>query len=70
MTIMMNILNYAVRGLILAFGIVLMLGIIPIPNTEPFVVKVTGLIFVLWGILRIVTYRSHLRQMKEEEEEL
>lgn len=64
----MNILNYAVRILIIAIGVVFLLDIVTIPNTEPFVVKVMGLIFVLWGVFRIVTYRVHLKEMQEDED--
>lgn len=64
----MNILNYAVRILIIVIGVVFLLDIVTIPNTEPFVVKVMGLIFVLWGVFRIVTYRVHLKEMQEDED--
>lgn len=64
----MNILNYAVRILIIVIGVVFLLDIVTIPNTEPFVVKVMGLIFVLWGVFRIVTYRAHLKEMQEDED--
>lgn len=64
----MNILNYAIRILIMAIGVVLILGVVPIPNTEPFVVQVMGAIFILWGVFRIVTYRARLKEMQEDED--
>lgn len=66
----MVLINYIVRALILVLGIVLFFGIIKVPNADPYIMKVMGVIFILWGIFRIVIYNVKLKQNKEKEEEL
>lgn len=52
----------------MVIGILLLFGIVTIPGSDPSMVKIMGLIFLLWGLYRIVTYRSKLIQMKRDEE--
>lgn len=64
----MNILNYVVRIAIIIVGILLLSGIVMPPNTDATMVKVMGGILILWGIFRIVTYRTKMIQSKRGEE--
>ncbi len=62
-------INYIIRALILILGVILLLGLIKIPNSDPYIMKVMGVIFILWGIFRIITYNIKLKQNKQNDEE-
>ena len=64
----MNILNYVVRIAIIIVGILLLSGIVMPPNTDATMVKVMGAILILWGVFRILTYRTKMIQSKRGEE--
>jgi hypothetical protein len=54
---LLNIINYAVRGLIVLIGILLFFGVLtPDYRGDALPLKVVGVVFVLFGVYRIVMY--------------
>jgi len=64
------ILNYFIKGLTILLGLVFLTGLFLPDNmsTEP-MLKVMGVILIVWGIYRIFIYRSQLKRYKRYEKE-
>jgi len=63
--VLLHIINYAVRGLIIVVGLVLLSGIaIPDSNENKFLTQVMGVVFIIWGIYRVVLYNSNYKRYK------
>ena len=54
---LLDIVNYAVRIIIVILGILLIFGVIMPPGTDDIMFRVMGVVFVLFGVYRIVMYR-------------
>jgi uncharacterized membrane protein HdeD (DUF308 family) len=62
-----KILNYGVRVLIIIIGIMMVTGIINVPNSpNNSIIVVFGVIFIIFGLLRIYMYYSSSRIYKKE----
>lgn len=60
---LLHVINYAVRGLIIVVGLILISGIfIPDTNENKFLTQVMGAVFIIWGIYRIVLYKSNYKK--------
>lgn len=66
---MLNIINYIVRILIVIAGIVFVSGLITPQDGDSTRFRVMGIVFILFGLYRIVMYRMKSKQYKFREEE-
>ncbi len=53
----LHIINYAVRIIIILLGVAIVSGIIPAPKDRVTLFNVMGVVFILFGLYRIVLYR-------------
>ncbi len=65
----MIIINYAVKLLIIAIGILLLGGWLYNSPENRILTQVMGVVFILWGTYRIIIYRLNLKRYKEFEDE-
>ncbi len=62
-----KILNYGIRILIIIIGILMLVGVIYLPQPgNNSIIKVFGVIFILFGALRIYMYYSSTKRYKRE----
>lgn len=66
------IVNYAVRALIVIIGIIFVSGILNQffsfrSDIQP-LIPIMGIIFILWGVYRLITYHSNLRRYRNYDE--
>lgn len=59
---MMNIVNYAIKICIILIGILLLFGVFTPKNGDTTFTNVMGVIFILFGIYRIILYRMKTQQ--------
>jgi hypothetical protein len=62
-----QIINYAIRLLIIVIGILLVSGILSSPEWDDSFLRIMGIIFILFGIYRMIIYRSQLKRYKSFE---
>ena len=62
------ILNYTVRGLIVLLGVLLFFGVIVPPQADTAMVRVFGVVFILFGLYRIATYYTAQKRSRREQE--
>jgi hypothetical protein len=60
----LHIINYTVRAAIIIIGITLLTDILLPENANTSFIKIMGVIFILFGTYRIITYYSHTRRYK------
>ncbi len=60
----MHIINYAVRGFIFLLGILLLVRIPPFDQSDKIWTTGLGVIFLLFGSLRLITYFQATRKHK------
>ncbi len=63
------IINYAVKILTIAIGIILLTGLF-LPNMGPNagMVKAMGVILIIWGVYRLIMYRITLNRYRNDDE--
>ena len=66
---MLHIVNYIVKIVIIIIGIIFISGIIPAPNGDTTLFRVMGVVFILFGVHRIVTYKLKYKMYNSNEEE-
>ncbi len=54
-------INYGIRGLIVILGILLLSGVIYSENTDPGLRRLFGAVCILYGVYRIVIYRTKIK---------
>lgn len=59
-----KILNYSIRILVIVIGLALLSGIIKPESmmVEDYVFRVMGIVIVLFGIYRLISYRNALKR--------
>jgi len=62
------IFNYTIRGLIIVFGMLLLLGVIAPPRADAAMTRIFGIVFILFGIYRIATYYTAQKRFAREQE--
>ncbi|MCX7736206.1 MAG: hypothetical protein N2319_05795 [Candidatus Kapabacteria bacterium] len=66
------IINYTVRALIVILGIIFVTGILnsylSFPSDFKAIMPMMGVIFILWGVYRLITYHSNLRRYRNNED--
>lgn len=60
----MHILNYTVRGAIVLIGVLLLTGVLFPKNADTQMMKVFGVIFILFGLYRMAMYYSNTKRYK------
>ena len=68
----MHIINYSIRVLILLVGILLISGVLSSEQWDDTFLKVMGVVFILFGIYRIVLYKTQTKRYRyyvEEQDE-
>ncbi|TAL69699.1 MAG: hypothetical protein EPN82_03525 [Bacteroidetes bacterium] len=64
-----KILNYGIRILIIIIGILMVTGIIYVPDSQNnSIIRIFGVIFILFGALRIYMYYSSTRRYSREKD--
>jgi preprotein translocase subunit SecG len=69
---LMHIINYTIRGLILVLGILMLSGVFSSEQWDDTFLKVMGVVFILFGIYRIVLYINQTKKYRyyvEDEDE-
>ncbi|MCL5992305.1 MAG: hypothetical protein M1419_09435 [Bacteroidetes bacterium] len=62
-----KILNYGIRALIIIIGILMVTGVVYIPNSgNNSIIVVFGIIFILFGFVRIYMYYSSTKRYQRE----
>lgn len=64
---LMHIINYLVRILIIVIGIILITGKFAPKNADTTLMTVMGVILILWGIFRLVTYWTRVKQFNRQQ---
>jgi hypothetical protein len=55
--------------MVLVAGLVLALGLVPLPPHSEVLVRTFGIVMALFGLYRLVWYHSQLRQQQRNEED-
>ena len=63
----LKIINYSVRVIIIIVGILFLSGLIIPPDFDPTFITVVGIVFILFGLYRLITYHSHLQRYERQE---
>lgn len=61
---LMHIINYTVRAIILLLGILMVSGVFSSEQWDDTFLKVMGVVFILFGIYRIVLYINQTKKFK------
>ncbi|MFC2130329.1 hypothetical protein ACFLSQ_02730 [Bacteroidota bacterium] len=64
-----QIINYSIRGLIIIIGILLISGILSSPEWDDSFLRIMGIVFILFGVYRVIIYRSQVKRYNFSEEE-
>jgi hypothetical protein len=66
----LKIINYTIRGLIVVIGILLVSGVLMPRNADGGILRVMGVIFILFGSYRLMMFHSqHKRYFRNDEEQ-
>ncbi|MFP4527076.1 MAG: hypothetical protein ACLFQX_00885 [Candidatus Kapaibacterium sp.] len=65
----LKIINYTVRGMIVVIGILLVSGVLMPEGADDTLIRVMGVIFILFGAYRIAMFRSQQQRYLSYEEE-
>ena len=57
-----DIINYGIRILIILLGLVFVSGYFMPEDSDPTMMRVFGIIFVLFGFYRLALYRAHKKR--------
>ena len=69
LNMLMHVINYLVRILIMVIGIVFATGIFTPKSQDSSMMRVMGVVLILWGFYRLLTYRARVRQLERERNE-
>ena len=59
---MIHIINYAIKSFIIIVGIVFLSGVATPANGDATLFRVMGVVFILFGVYRIILYRTKVKQ--------
>ena len=59
---LMHIINYVIRAMVIMVGILLLSGILLPQNFDSSFINIMGVIFILFGAYRIITYYSQVKR--------
>jgi hypothetical protein len=63
-----HVLNYLTRGVIVVIGLLLLLGWLLPPKADAGMMRTFGIVFILFGLYRIVSYYSAQKRLQRENE--
>jgi Ca2+/Na+ antiporter len=66
---MMNVLNYVVKIAIIIIGIIMLSGVIIPDNGDTTLYRIMGVVFILFGVYRIVMYKTKRKERLQDEED-
>ena len=61
----MHIVNYAIRGFIFLLGILMLFRVPPFDQSDKILMNGLGIIFILFGALRLITYYQATHRFQE-----
>ena len=64
---LMHIINYVIRILIIVIGAVFASGIFTPKSQDSGMMRIMGIVLILWGLYRILTYRTRVKQLDREQ---
>lgn len=64
-----DIINYGIRIIIILLGVVFLSGFLVPEGSDPTMMRIFGLIFVLFGIYRLLLYRANKRKYNFKDDE-
>jgi len=64
-----HVINYSIRVLIIILGVIMVSGILSNPNWDPSFVRIMGIVFILFGVYRIIIYYSQVKRYNFSSEE-
>ncbi len=63
-----NILNYSVRGAMVVFGLLMVFGVFTAPRQDPSLMRMMGIVMILFGVYRMAMYYTKQQQRRHDEE--
>lgn len=64
-----HIINYSIRFLIIIIGILLVSGLLSNPTWDTTFLRIMGIIFILFGVYRIIIYYSQVKRYNFDSQE-
>ena len=64
-----DIINYSIRILIILLGLLFVSGFIMPEDSDPTMMRVFGVVFVLFGFYRLALYRANKKRYKKKKDE-
>lgn len=64
-----HIINYSIRLLIIIIGVLLVSGLLSNPTWDSSFLRIMGIIFILFGVYRIVIYYSQVKRYNFDSKE-
>lgn len=61
-----DIINYSIRIIIIILGIVILSGIFVPEGSDPTMMRIFGIVFILFGFYRLALYRANRKRYKEK----
>ncbi len=65
--LLMKVINYSLRSSILLIGVMCLLGLVEFQNMDPVMLRVFGVITILFGAYRLSIYHMIMRRQAMEE---
>ncbi len=65
--LLMKVINYSLRSSILLIGVICLLGLVEFQNMDPVMLRVFGVITILFGAYRLSIYHMIMRRQAMEE---
>jgi len=62
-----DVINYGVRILIILLGIILLSGVFMPEGSDPTMMRIFGIVFILFGFYRLALYRANRKRYKGKE---
>lgn len=62
-----DIINYSIRILIILLGLVFVSGLLMPEGSDPTMMRVFGVVFVLFGFYRLALYRANRKRYKQKQ---
>jgi hypothetical protein len=63
-----DIINYGIRILIILLGLIFVSGYLAPEGADPTMMRVFGVVFVLFGIYRLLLYRANKKKYSADDE--
>jgi arginine exporter protein ArgO len=64
-----HIINYSIRFLIIIIGVLLVSGLLSNPTWDTTFLRIMGIIFILFGVYRIIIYYSQVKRYNFDSQE-